>query len=84
MGKEISFSNASMLGLVTSLKFIQIYVFLELIGMYSYLLIRFWLTQLIILIYKICCYLIFLFTNTLLTVAFNYLKFLRMLTPSVG
>ncbi|KAK7325952.1 hypothetical protein VNO80_33587 [Phaseolus coccineus] len=37
--------NISMLGLVTSSNFIQIYVFWELVGMSSYLLIGFWFTR---------------------------------------
>nr|YP_009527369.1 NADH-plastoquinone oxidoreductase subunit 5 [Ranzania japonica]AYA72743.1 NADH-plastoquinone oxidoreductase subunit 5 [Ranzania japonica]QBZ77941.1 NADH dehydrogenase subunit 5 [Ranzania japonica] len=41
----MSFSNASMLGLVTSSNLIQIYVFWELVGMCSYLLIGFWFTR---------------------------------------
>nr|AVP27368.1 NADH dehydrogenase subunit 5 [Asarum canadense]AVP27369.1 NADH dehydrogenase subunit 5 [Asarum canadense] len=41
----MSFSNASMLGLVTSSNFIQIYIFWELVGMCSYLLIGFWFTR---------------------------------------
>nr|UUC03320.1 NADH-plastoquinone oxidoreductase subunit 5 [Gymnospermium kiangnanense] len=41
----ISFSNASMLGLVTSSNLIQIYIFWELVGMCSYLLIGFWFTR---------------------------------------
>nr|YP_010939035.1 NADH dehydrogenase subunit F [Phylica pubescens]WLE73855.1 NADH dehydrogenase subunit F [Phylica pubescens] len=38
----MSFSNTSMLGLVTSSNLIQIYFFWELVGMCSYLLIGFW------------------------------------------
>nr|YP_740698.1 NADH dehydrogenase subunit 5 [Nandina domestica]Q09FR3.1 RecName: Full=NAD(P)H-quinone oxidoreductase subunit 5, chloroplastic; AltName: Full=NAD(P)H dehydrogenase subunit 5; AltName: Full=NADH-plastoquinone oxidoreductase subunit 5 [Nandina domestica]ABI49912.1 NADH-plastoquinone oxidoreductase subunit 5 [Nandina domestica] len=41
----MSFSNASMLGLVTSCNLIQIYIFWELVGMCSYLLIGFWFTR---------------------------------------
>nr|YP_010732781.1 NADH-plastoquinone oxidoreductase subunit 5 [Exochorda giraldii]WEG91219.1 NADH-plastoquinone oxidoreductase subunit 5 [Exochorda giraldii] len=41
----MSFSNTSMLGLVTSLNLIQIYIFWELVGMCSYLLIGFWFTR---------------------------------------
>nr|QPP04862.1 NADH dehydrogenase subunit F [Asarum sieboldii] len=41
----MSFSNASMLGLVISSNFIQIYIFWELVGMCSYLLIGFWFTR---------------------------------------
>nr|AIY56178.1 NADH-plastoquinone oxidoreductase subunit 5 [Neuwiedia zollingeri var. singapureana] len=41
----MSFSNASMLGLVTSSNLIQIYLFWELVGMCSYLLIGFWFTR---------------------------------------
>nr|YP_009536938.1 NADH-plastoquinone oxidoreductase subunit 5 [Clematis acerifolia]ASA46648.1 NADH-plastoquinone oxidoreductase subunit 5 [Clematis acerifolia]WPS66850.1 NADH-plastoquinone oxidoreductase subunit 5 [Clematis acerifolia] len=41
----ISFFNASMLGLVTSSNLIQIYIFWELVGMCSYLLIGFWFTR---------------------------------------
>nr|YP_009580483.1 NADH-plastoquinone oxidoreductase subunit 5 [Actaea asiatica]QBK47951.1 NADH-plastoquinone oxidoreductase subunit 5 [Actaea asiatica] len=41
----MSFSNASMLGLVTSSNLIQIYFFWELVGMCSYLLIGFWFTR---------------------------------------
>nr|YP_010863274.1 NADH dehydrogenase subunit 5 [Berberis alpicola]WGS91366.1 NADH dehydrogenase subunit 5 [Berberis alpicola] len=41
----MSFSNASMLGLVTSSNLIQIYIFWELVGMCSYLLIGFWFTR---------------------------------------
>uniref|UniRef100_A0AAU7ZYU6 NAD(P)H-quinone oxidoreductase subunit 5, chloroplastic n=1 Tax=Haplophyllum tragacanthoides TaxID=3230264 RepID=A0AAU7ZYU6_9ROSI len=41
----MSFFNASMLGLVTSSNFIQIYIFWELVGMCSYLLIGFWFTR---------------------------------------
>uniref|UniRef100_UPI0030FE69A8 NADH-plastoquinone oxidoreductase subunit 5 n=1 Tax=Ranunculus ficaria TaxID=79245 RepID=UPI0030FE69A8 len=41
----MSFSNASMLGLVTSSNLIQIYVFWEFVGMCSYLLIGFWFTR---------------------------------------
>nr|QWK45239.1 NADH dehydrogenase subunit 5 [Stephania tetrandra] len=41
----MSFSNASMLGLVTSSNLIQIYIFWELVGMWSYLLIGFWFTR---------------------------------------
>nr|YP_010219347.1 NADH-plastoquinone oxidoreductase subunit 5 [Ensete ventricosum]UCC34378.1 NADH-plastoquinone oxidoreductase subunit 5 [Ensete ventricosum] len=40
-----SFFNASMLGLVTSSNLIQIYIFWELVGMCSYLLIGFWFTR---------------------------------------
>nr|YP_010389380.1 NADH-plastoquinone oxidoreductase subunit 5 [Harpullia cupanioides]UPQ44701.1 NADH-plastoquinone oxidoreductase subunit 5 [Harpullia cupanioides] len=41
----MSFFNTSMLGLVTSSNFIQIYFFWELVGMCSYLLIGFWFTR---------------------------------------
>nr|YP_009338207.1 NADH dehydrogenase subunit 5 [Gymnaconitum gymnandrum]YP_009906222.1 NdhF [Delphinium grandiflorum]ANJ04520.1 NADH dehydrogenase subunit 5 [Gymnaconitum gymnandrum]QLH90176.1 NdhF [Delphinium grandiflorum] len=41
----MSFSNASMLGLVTSSNLIQIYIFWEFVGMCSYLLIGFWFTR---------------------------------------
>nr|YP_010225721.1 NADH-plastoquinone oxidoreductase subunit 5 [Grevillea robusta]UDD74572.1 NADH-plastoquinone oxidoreductase subunit 5 [Grevillea robusta] len=41
----MSFSNASMLGLVTSSNLIQIYIFWELVGACSYLLIGFWFTR---------------------------------------
>nr|QIB71734.1 NADH dehydrogenase subunit 5 [Epipremnum aureum]WBP65485.1 NADH-plastoquinone oxidoreductase subunit 5 [Epipremnum aureum] len=41
----MSFSNASMLGLVTSSNLIQIYIFWELVGMCSYFLIGFWFTR---------------------------------------
>ena len=41
----MSFFNTSMLGLVTSSNFIQIYIFWELVGMCSYLLIGFWSTR---------------------------------------
>nr|AXN54507.1 NdhF [Thelymitra longifolia] len=41
----MSFFNASMLGLVTSPNLIQIYIFWELVGMCSYLLIGFWFTR---------------------------------------
>ncbi|KAI3951973.1 hypothetical protein MKW92_033792 [Papaver armeniacum] len=41
----MSFSNTSMLGLVTSANLIQIYIFWELVGMCSYLLIGFWFTR---------------------------------------
>nr|QBZ77604.1 NADH dehydrogenase subunit 5 [Dysosma versipellis] len=41
----MSFSNASMMGLVTSSNLIQIYIFWELVGMCSYLLIGFWFTR---------------------------------------
>lgn len=41
----MSFFNASMLGLVTSSNLIQIYIFWELVGMCSYLLIGFWFTR---------------------------------------
>nr|YP_010426289.1 NADH dehydrogenase subunit 5 [Thottea sumatrana]USL48284.1 NADH dehydrogenase subunit 5 [Thottea sumatrana] len=41
----MSFFNASMLGLVTSSNLIQIFVFWELVGMCSYLLIGFWFTR---------------------------------------
>nr|YP_009711757.1 NdhF [Curcuma wenyujin]YP_009742577.1 NADH-plastoquinone oxidoreductase subunit 5 [Curcuma aromatica]QGA47247.1 NdhF [Curcuma wenyujin]QID90876.1 NADH-plastoquinone oxidoreductase subunit 5 [Curcuma aromatica]WIM51349.1 NADH dehydrogenase subunit F [Curcuma wenyujin] len=41
----MSFFNASMLGLVTSSNLIKIYVFWELVGMCSYLLIGFWFTR---------------------------------------
>nr|YP_009557286.1 NADH-plastoquinone oxidoreductase subunit 5 [Asteropeia rhopaloides]QBC71409.1 NADH-plastoquinone oxidoreductase subunit 5 [Asteropeia rhopaloides] len=39
------FFNTSMLGLVTSSNLIQIYIFWELVGMCSYLLIGFWFTR---------------------------------------
>nr|YP_010385665.1 NADH dehydrogenase subunit F [Krameria erecta]UPN63350.1 NADH dehydrogenase subunit F [Krameria erecta] len=41
----ISFFTTSMLGLVTSYNLIQIYIFWELVGMCSYLLIGFWFTR---------------------------------------
>nr|QFQ33997.1 NADH-plastoquinone oxidoreductase subunit 5 [Lonicera elisae] len=41
----MSFFSSSMLGLVTSSNLIQIYVFWELVGMCSYLLIGFWSTR---------------------------------------
>nr|AFA27866.1 NADH-plastoquinone oxidoreductase subunit 5 [Molineria capitulata] len=41
----LSFFNSSMLGLVTSSNLIQIYIFWELVGMCSYLLIGFWFTR---------------------------------------
>nr|YP_010976451.1 NADH dehydrogenase subunit F [Stellaria neglecta]WNX95253.1 NADH dehydrogenase subunit F [Stellaria neglecta] len=41
----MSFFNTSMLGLVTSSNLIQIYLFWELVGMSSYLLIGFWFTR---------------------------------------
>nr|YP_010443239.1 NADH-plastoquinone oxidoreductase subunit 5 [Chloranthus fortunei]UTE83711.1 NADH-plastoquinone oxidoreductase subunit 5 [Chloranthus fortunei] len=41
----MSFSNTSMLGLVTSSNLIQIHIFWELVGMCSYLLIGFWSTR---------------------------------------
>nr|QUQ06987.1 NADH dehydrogenase subunit F [Sauvagesia rhodoleuca] len=41
----MSFFNTSMLGLVTSCNLIQIYIFWELVGMCSYLLIGFWFTR---------------------------------------
>nr|YP_010912671.1 NADH-plastoquinone oxidoreductase subunit 5 [Tillandsia nicolasensis]WIL88861.1 NADH-plastoquinone oxidoreductase subunit 5 [Tillandsia nicolasensis] len=41
----MSFFNTSMLGLVTSSNLIQIYIFWELAGMCSYLLIGFWFTR---------------------------------------
>nr|YP_006665827.1 NADH-plastoquinone oxidoreductase subunit 5 [Elodea canadensis]AEY84700.1 NADH-plastoquinone oxidoreductase subunit 5 [Elodea canadensis] len=41
----MSFFNASMLGLVTSSNLIQIYIFWELVGVCSYLLIGFWFTR---------------------------------------
>nr|AKZ22161.1 NADH dehydrogenase subunit 5 [Silene antirrhina] len=41
----MSFFNTSMLGLVTSLNLIQIYICWELVGMCSYLLIGFWFTR---------------------------------------
>jgi NAD(P)H-quinone oxidoreductase subunit 5 len=37
--------NASMLGLITSSNLIQIYVFWEIVGIFSYLLIGFWFTR---------------------------------------
>nr|YP_009664085.1 NADH dehydrogenase subunit 5 [Wightia speciosissima]QCW08302.1 NADH dehydrogenase subunit 5 [Wightia speciosissima] len=42
----MSFFSTSMLGLVTSSNLIQIYIFWELVGMCSYLLIGFWFTRL--------------------------------------
>nr|YP_009468792.1 NADH-plastoquinone oxidoreductase subunit 5 [Koelreuteria paniculata]AVA29631.1 NADH-plastoquinone oxidoreductase subunit 5 [Koelreuteria paniculata] len=41
----MSFFNTSMLGLVTSSNFIQIYIFWEFVGLCSYLLIGFWFTR---------------------------------------
>uniref|UniRef100_UPI0030FED367 NADH dehydrogenase subunit F n=1 Tax=Simarouba versicolor TaxID=459157 RepID=UPI0030FED367 len=41
----MSLFSTSMLGLVTSSNFIQIYIFWELVGMCSYLLIGFWFTR---------------------------------------
>nr|YP_009943513.1 NADH-plastoquinone oxidoreductase subunit 5 [Heterotis rotundifolia]QOD41766.1 NADH-plastoquinone oxidoreductase subunit 5 [Heterotis rotundifolia] len=41
----LSFFTTSMLGLVTSVNLIQIYIFWELVGMCSYLLIGFWFTR---------------------------------------
>nr|YP_010294118.1 NADH-plastoquinone oxidoreductase subunit 5 [Sparganium confertum]ULQ67768.1 NADH-plastoquinone oxidoreductase subunit 5 [Sparganium confertum] len=41
----MSFFNTSMLGLVTSSNLLQIYIFWELVGMCSYLLIGFWFTR---------------------------------------
>nr|QXI86287.1 NADH-plastoquinone oxidoreductase subunit 5 [Gentiana bavarica] len=41
----MNFFSTSMLGLVTSSNFIQIYIFWELVGMSSYLLIGFWFTR---------------------------------------
>nr|BDR61616.1 NADH-plastoquinone oxidoreductase subunit 5 [Dichondra micrantha] len=41
----MSFFSAAMLGLVTSSNFIQIYIFWELVGLCSYLLIGFWFTR---------------------------------------
>nr|BDR61867.1 NADH-plastoquinone oxidoreductase subunit 5 [Hewittia malabarica] len=41
----LSFFSAAMLGLVTSSNFIQIYIFWELVGLCSYLLIGFWFTR---------------------------------------
>nr|YP_010024944.1 NADH-plastoquinone oxidoreductase subunit 5 [Colobanthus lycopodioides]QOQ35243.1 NADH-plastoquinone oxidoreductase subunit 5 [Colobanthus lycopodioides] len=41
----MSFFNTCMLGLVTSSNLIQIYIFWELVGMCSYLLIGFWFTR---------------------------------------
>ncbi|KAM3700242.1 hypothetical protein ACJW30_05G083600 [Castanea mollissima] len=41
----MSFFNTSMLGLVTSSNFIQIYIFWELVGVCFYLLIGFWFTR---------------------------------------
>nr|QAX91720.1 NADH-plastoquinone oxidoreductase subunit 5 [Diapensia purpurea] len=41
----MSFFSTSMLGLVTSSNLIQIYIFWELVGIYSYLLIGFWFTR---------------------------------------
>nr|YP_010271937.1 NdhF [Hymenidium apiolens]UKB88059.1 NdhF [Hymenidium apiolens] len=43
----MSFFSTSMLGLVTSSNLIQIYIFWELVGMCSYLLIGFWFTRLV-------------------------------------
>nr|QBE88703.1 NADH-plastoquinone oxidoreductase subunit 5 [Hypertelis spergulacea] len=42
---SMSFFNIAMLGLVTSSNLIQIYIFWELVGMCSYLLIGFWFTR---------------------------------------
>ena len=42
---SMSFFNTSMLGLVSSCNLIQIYIFWELVGMCSYLLIGFWFTR---------------------------------------
>uniref|UniRef100_A0AAT9ZQD9 NAD(P)H-quinone oxidoreductase subunit 5, chloroplastic n=1 Tax=Cheniella damiaoshanensis TaxID=3078821 RepID=A0AAT9ZQD9_9FABA len=42
---SMSFFNTSMLGLVTSSNLIQTYIFWELVGMCSYLLIGFWFTR---------------------------------------
>nr|QUI76242.1 NADH-plastoquinone oxidoreductase subunit 5 [Polyalthiopsis verrucipes] len=42
---SMSFFTTSMLGLVTSSNLIQIYIFWELVGMCSYLLIGFWFTR---------------------------------------
>nr|WOC90963.1 NADH-plastoquinone oxidoreductase subunit F [Utricularia arenaria] len=42
---SMSFFSTSMLGLVTSSNFIQIFIFWELVGMSSYLLIGFWFTR---------------------------------------
>nr|QVX31125.1 NADH dehydrogenase subunit 5 [Sesbania drummondii] len=41
----MSFFNTSMLGLATSSNLIQVYIFWELVGMCSYLLIGFWFTR---------------------------------------
>jgi len=41
----LSFFNTSMLGLVTSSNLIQVYIFRELVGICSYLLIGFWFTR---------------------------------------
>nr|WGV34847.1 NADH-plastoquinone oxidoreductase subunit 5 [Justicia procumbens] len=41
----MSFFSTSMVGLVTSSNLIQIYIFWELVGVYSYLLIGFWFTR---------------------------------------
>nr|YP_010921202.1 NADH dehydrogenase subunit F [Cynanchum wallichii]WHS73104.1 NADH dehydrogenase subunit F [Cynanchum wallichii] len=41
----MNFFSASMLGLVTSSNLVQIYIFWELVGMCSYLLIGFWFTR---------------------------------------
>nr|YP_010045803.1 NADH-plastoquinone oxidoreductase subunit 5 [Cyperus exaltatus]YP_010045893.1 NADH-plastoquinone oxidoreductase subunit 5 [Cyperus iria]QPG24678.1 NADH-plastoquinone oxidoreductase subunit 5 [Cyperus exaltatus]QPG24768.1 NADH-plastoquinone oxidoreductase subunit 5 [Cyperus iria] len=41
----LNFFNASMLGLVTSSNLIQIYIFWEIVGIFSYLLIGFWFTR---------------------------------------
>nr|YP_010939899.1 NADH-plastoquinone oxidoreductase subunit 5 [Nothapodytes nimmoniana]WLG31392.1 NADH-plastoquinone oxidoreductase subunit 5 [Nothapodytes nimmoniana] len=41
----MSFFSSSMLGLVTSSNLIQVYIFWELVGMCSYLLIGFWFTR---------------------------------------
>ncbi|KAK4707027.1 hypothetical protein R3W88_033414 [Solanum pinnatisectum] len=43
----MSFFSTSMLGLVTSSNLIQIYMFWELVGLCSYLLIGFWFTRLV-------------------------------------
>nr|YP_010312323.1 NdhF [Nymphoides peltata]ULF03158.1 NdhF [Nymphoides peltata] len=42
---SMSFFSTSMLGLVTSSNLVQIYIFWELVGMCSYLLIGFWFTR---------------------------------------
>nr|WCK11970.1 NADH dehydrogenase subunit F [Dendrobium heterocarpum] len=54
----MSFSNASMLRLVTSSNLIQIYIFWELVGMFSYLLIGFWFTTGLTVFYMFRMYLL--------------------------